>query len=333
MARTKRPDSIEEFQRKQKAGNPTEQALATLGQSQEVTKAGQAAVKIHALETAAKIAARIKDPEAYEEALLQTLENERIFAGEYQAKFPGTSKGRPKGSKNIRDGTVPNKTGHEAANEWCRSFGFDDRAVRRWLVLLVPEDFEIKKNDISAQCCRLAITWSASTVRGTEGTGEFERYTPAQYIEAARQVLGEIDLDPATSEQAQQTVRAAQYFTNQGLEQEWHGRVWLNPPYHRDLAPKFVQKLVDEIEAGRVTAAIMLTNNCTDTDWFDVAHAACAAICFTHGRIKFTQPNGAKVLPTQGQAFFYFGDDVPRFRRAFEHIGFGVAPIFGGKVS
>jgi hypothetical protein len=40
------------------------------------------------------------------------------------------------------------------------------------------------------------------------GTGENEWYTPKQYIEAARKVLGEIDLDPATSEKAQETIGA-----------------------------------------------------------------------------------------------------------------------------
>jgi hypothetical protein len=63
-------------------------------------------------------------------------------------------------------------------------------------------------------------------------TGEFEWYTPPKYIALARAVLGDIDLDPATSEQAQKTVQAARYYTleSDGLKQEWHGRVWLKPP-------------------------------------------------------------------------------------------------------
>ena len=64
-------------------------------------------------------------------------------------------------------------------------------------------------------------------------TGNQEWYTPSEYVEAARRVMGEIDLDPASSELAQETVRASSYYTkdDDGLVSEWSGRVWLNPPY------------------------------------------------------------------------------------------------------
>jgi hypothetical protein len=182
--------------------------------------------------------------------------------------------------------------------------------------------------DAEHRCARICELEKAGTIRGTEGTGEFERYTPAKYIEAARMVLGTIDIDPATSELAQQTVNAEDFFIEQedGLSKEWIGRVWLNPPYHRELAPKFIKKLVREYTAGRTTAAILLTNNCTDTEWFDVAIRAAASACFTNGRIKFTTPKGKEVLPTQGQAFLYFGDNAQRFEDVFCVIGFCVRP-------
>ena len=106
------------------------------------------------------------------------------------------------------------------------------------------------------------------------------------------------------------TVRATRYFTAEtdGLKQEWHGRVFLNPPYQRELMPKFVSKLVGELHAGRVTSAIMLVNNGTDTDWFREAADACDAVCFTSGRIRFAEPDGEDMrpmdgLPPTGQAF------------------------------
>jgi len=166
------------------------------------------------------------------------------------------------------------------------------------------------------------------TVRGTEGTGEFERYTPAEYIDPVRKVLGTIDLDPASCKQAQKTIKAKRFYTvaDDGLTKPWKGRVFLNPPYHRELAPKFVDKLVGEFESRRVTHAVMLTNNTTDVDWFDVALRHAQSICFAQSRIRFHVPEGPDVSPTQGQMFFYFGSDVARFERIFCKIGGCVRP-------
>jgi len=54
--------------------------------------------------------------------------------------------------------------------------------------------------------------------------------TPVEYVDLARTVMGVIDLDPASSDQAQSTVQALQHFTqaDDGLKRVWHGNVWLN---------------------------------------------------------------------------------------------------------
>jgi hypothetical protein len=75
------------------------------------------------------------------------------------------------------------------------------------------------------------------------GTGQNECYTPVKFLDAAREVLGGFDLDPASSDMAQRVVKAAHYFTEatNGLVQEWRARsVWLNPPYGRMLMARFV---------------------------------------------------------------------------------------------
>lgn len=168
-------------------------------------------------------------------------------------------------------------------------------------------------------------------VRGTFGTGENEWYTPREYLDAARAVLGGIDLDPASSEAAQAKVGADVFFTkdSDGLKQEWHGRVWLNPPYAQPHIADFVSKMVAERRAGRVSAAIMLTHNYTDTAWFHEAAGVADAVCFTRGRVKFYDASGVIAAPTQGQAFFYFGDDVAAFSNAFADVGFIVLPYSG----
>lgn len=165
-------------------------------------------------------------------------------------------------------------------------------------------------------------------VRGTFGTGENEWFTPAKYVALARDVLGGIDLDPASHPIAQQTIQAAKFYAkaDDGLMKPWIGRVWLNPPYAQPLIGQFVTKMVEERQAGRVTAAIMLTHNYTDTAWFHEAMTCANAVCFTRGRIAFVSPDGETAAPTQGQAFFYFGENVAEFYEAFDGIGFVVTP-------
>ena len=167
--------------------------------------------------------------------------------------------------------------------------------------------------------------------RGASGTGVNEWYTPAKYIQLARDVLSGIDVDPASNLAAQETVRAKTYFTSEddGLSQDWEGSVWLNPPYAQPLIAQFVSKMVAERRAGHVTAGIMLTHNYTDTAWFHEASGLADAICFTRGRIRFVDDQGNEASPTQGQAFFYYGDDVELFASVFGEIGLVVTPCTG----
>lgn len=160
-----------------------------------------------------------------------------------------------------------------------------------------------------------------------QGTGENEWYTPTQYVELARSVMGGFDVDPASNPIAQNKVRATTYYTEEtnGLDKEWNGRVWLNPPYAQPAISHFADKTVEEVQSGRCTEAIVLTHNYTDTGWFQKLARAATAICFTKGRIRFESPSGEKASPTQGQAFFYFGPNIDAFVSAFDgEVGFVV---------
>jgi phage N-6-adenine-methyltransferase len=160
-------------------------------------------------------------------------------------------------------------------------------------------------------------------VRGTQGTEDNEWYTPANIVAAVREVLGTIDLDPASSKIAQRTVNAAHYYTeaDNGLEQQWQGIVFLNPPYAQPYIEHFADKMIAEYLAGNVTAAIMLTHNYTDTVWFQKLMDVAAAICFTKRRIRFVDPDGELASPTQGQALFFFGPDQALFKQVFRPFG------------
>ena len=147
---------------------------------------------------------------------------------------------------------------------------------------------------------------------------------PAPWVEAARRVLGAIDLDPASSDRAQETVRARRHFTKEadGLSRPWAGRVWLNPPYATGLVDRFVGKLVHHVGAGDVPAAVLLVDSRTDTAWFHHAAGACQRICLKRGRISFVRPDGAGAdATTSGSAFLYFGARPEAFEAVFSPFG------------
>lgn len=161
-------------------------------------------------------------------------------------------------------------------------------------------------------------------VRGTFGTGENEWYTPQEYVEAARKTLGHFDLDPASSEHANtHHVRALNIYTKEdnGLEQLWFGRVWMNPPYSQPLITQFCEKLRASYESGDVLEAIALTHNYSDTGWFHHLAGVSSALCFTKGRVRFEAPDGTKAAPTQGQTFFYLGHNPSAFVSEFAQFG------------
>lgn len=156
-------------------------------------------------------------------------------------------------------------------------------------------------------------------------TGKSEWYTPPEYLAAARAVMGAIDLDPASSAIANETVRARRFYSkeNDGLNKEWRGRVWLNPPYTSELIGLFIEKLVVGIECGEVAEAIALVNNATETGWFNALIGVSSAIVFPRGRVKFLTPEGEPGAPLQGQAIVYAGKSPQEFLDSFSAFGWG----------
>jgi hypothetical protein len=153
--------------------------------------------------------------------------------------------------------------------------------------------------DQTTECNEQAAALPARQLtRARTWTGDTEWYTPPAILEAAHEVLGAIDLDPASSDAQQELspVKAARYHTvdDSGLDVPWRGRVWLNPPYGRGWIDRFVAMMVQSYQAGDMVAGILLTNSATETKWWRMAAGACDAVCFPTGRVRFLKlRNGA----------------------------------------
>jgi ParB family chromosome partitioning protein len=161
-----------------------------------------------------------------------------------------------------------------------------------------------------------------ANVHVSNNSGENEWYTPAEFIEAARATMGSIDIDPASCELANQTVKADRFCTidDSGLEATWTGNVWLNPPYAQPQIGDFAKKLVEE--SDNFKQAIVLVNNATETRWFQLMLFIANAVCFPSSRIKFIDKNGnPSGAPLQGQAILYFGENKEKFTEHFSGFG------------
>lgn len=151
-----------------------------------------------------------------------------------------------------------------------------------------------------------------------------EWYSPPWVIALAREVMGDIDLDPASCDHAQQVVKAAKYYTKEenGLRWPWHGRTWLNPPYGTEQKP-WIDKLVYDYQRGRVPEAILLTKSALGYDWFEATWDRSSSVCLARKRIPFiNSENGSCTEAAKaGSTFFYFGPNLARFEEVFSPIG------------
>lgn len=157
----------------------------------------------------------------------------------------------------------------------------------------------------------------------TSSTGDW--YTPPEIVEAVRDLFdGRIDLDPCSNSHEAPNVPALVHFTREddGLSRPWSGRVYLNPPYGKGIGP-WIEKVREEHEAGRVTAAVVLVKAATDTRWFRVLSERYPR-CEVAGRLKFS---GCKAPAPFPSVLFYLGDEVQRFADVFARFGVLVAPL------
>jgi len=153
-------------------------------------------------------------------------------------------------------------------------------------------------------------------------SGSSEWYTPPHILNLAIELLGRIDLDPA-SNPGEPWVTAAQHFTKEddGLSRPWNGRVWLNPPWDGQGSPgRWVAKLVDEYESGAVTEALCLLPARVNTAWMN--RLAPYPRCFVRGRLRFSDATGDAPFPV---TIVYLGARVQDFVDVFSRVG----PAYG----
>jgi phage N-6-adenine-methyltransferase len=122
-----------------------------------------------------------------------------------------------------------------------------------------------------------------------------EWYTPPEIFDALGVRFG---LDPCAPPGGLPWAPVERYYSarDDGLAQEWHGRVWLNPPYGRGIE-RWMRRLAAHANG------IALVHSRTGTAWWREALASATAVCFIAGRVRFidgrtgNRPPGASPEP------------------------------------
>jgi hypothetical protein len=170
-----------------------------------------------------------------------------------------------------------------------------------------------------------------------------EHYSPKYIVEAAREALGgSIDLDPASCEFANRTVKARRYYNEEanGLIQPWFGKIFLNPPGGKVEGQSnqkiFWRKLMESyLIDNTVTEAIYLSFS---IEFLQVAQTELPRqycphnyhICFPSKRVPYMKPNGESGdSPPHASMLVYIGENVKRFLESMSDnvIGLCMGPV------
>lgn len=205
-----------------------------------------------------------------------------------------------------------------------------ESVVRRFIPPIAPDEDEQELDALAGESD--GYDWTPepepSPIPQDETKDSDEYYTPKYIIDAARAVMGAIDLDPATCELAQTIVRAERYYTkaDNSLLEPWHGRVWLNPPFSKP--GPFIAKAIEEYTDSNITEAIVLVNNGTETAWGQ-ALLIRFPVCFVGAnggrgsRIAFwnEDPDQPQRGNRYSQMIFYMGETPEKFFDVFSQFG------------
>jgi phage N-6-adenine-methyltransferase len=142
--------------------------------------------------------------------------------------------------------------------------------------------------------------------------------TPREWWEALNRVH-DFTLDVAADDDNHLCDR---YFTEKdnALAQEWHGRVWMAPPWLEPALYRWVWKAHDEFMLGNAEFVVMLLPTRTSSRWYKQFVEGIKAIVIAVN-VPYEIPDGYEI---EDQMLVIFGHPYAEIcRRAFASLGEG----------
>lgn len=188
-----------------------------------------------------------------------------------------------------------------------------------------------------------------------QSSGCTEWYTPSWLTSLCSELMGGIDLDPASCEVANRTVGATCYYTKEddGLSRDWFGNVFMNHPFgkpeqacvrsktdpSRFLCNKkrckergyhmeryvpgnsdWINRFIEQYEADKFRRGVALTFASTSEDWFKPLYQF--PRCWLYKRVHFLDASGNEVKgATKGCVLTFAGMEFGKIERIFAKYG------------
>lgn len=146
--------------------------------------------------------------------------------------------------------------------------------------------------------------------------------TPDWVIDAIEEHHGVIHTDPAQGPGTEIGKVYNHDESDDGLNSQWFGTVFLNPPF--SMKVEFLEVVVEKMLKPDVGTIFVVTPDGTDTLswWHDFIAEEANYIWFSRGRISYLRPDGEEVgSPTFGTAISVFGDTTDEMLEWFDDNG------------
>ena len=160
--------------------------------------------------------------------------------------------------------------------------------------------------------------------QNAEGDSD-ERYTPSWIFDLAIKVMGGIDLDPCAD--PRKRVPAVRHLTKEdnGLEEGWSGRVFLNPPFSK--SSDWIKHLCVYRQAGAATEAVVLVPvmTLTNKSFRLLMDRTASAFCMLRRHLSFLNASYEEMgeMSAFPFALIYVGDNTQHFLDQVRDEGIG----------
>lgn len=127
--------------------------------------------------------------------------------------------------------------------------------------------------------------------------------TPNYFFNRLNEIF-HFDLDVCATDENH---KCEKYYTKEinGLEKEWYGNVWVNPPYGKNIT-KWFEKAENEISHCNIIVFLVPAN--TETKWFQKYVLNKAELHFVSGRLKFGASDNS--APFSSVVCIYYNNDI-----------------------